>query len=90
MNPIALYRRAGALAARLLPQDLLLLVTEEAKVSEKPLAEKMRRELNATPYEEYMASNPAPMIKASMLDLARKEVGADKVIDLLINKLIFR
>ena len=26
MNPIALYRRAGALAARLLPQDLLLLV----------------------------------------------------------------
>ena len=70
--------------------DLLLLVTEDAKLSEKPLAEKMKRALNATPYEDYMASNPAPMIKASMLELARKEVGADKVLDLLINKMIFR
>lgn len=70
--------------------DLLLLVTEDAKVSEKPLSEKMKRALNATPYEEYMRSNPAPMIKASMLELARKEPGGDKVLDLLISKMIFR
>ncbi len=70
--------------------DLLLLVTEDAKIADKPLAEKMKRALNATPYEEYMRANPAPMIKASMLDLARKEAGADKVLDLLINKMIFR
>ena len=70
--------------------DLLLLVTEDAKVAEKPLAEKMKRALNSTPYEEYMRANPAPMIKASMLELARKESGGDKILDLLINKMIFR
>ncbi|WP_082915033.1 hypothetical protein [Paramagnetospirillum marisnigri] len=70
--------------------DLLLLVHEDAKLAEKQLSEKMKRQLNATPYEEYMASNPAPMIKATMLDLARKEPGGDKIIDLLINKMIFR
>lgn len=70
--------------------DLLLLLTEDAKISEKPLAEKMKRALNAIPYEEYMRANPAPMIKASMLELARKEPGGEKVLDLLINKMIFR
>ncbi|MDO8608182.1 MAG: hypothetical protein Q7R40_16730 [Phaeospirillum sp.] len=70
--------------------DLLLLVTEDAKLAEKALADKMKRTLNATPYEEYMRANPAPMIKASMLDLARKEPGGDKILDLLINKMIFR
>jgi hypothetical protein len=50
----------------------------------------MKKALNAIPYEEYMRANPAPMIKASMLDLARKEPGGDKVLDLLINKMIFR
>lgn len=70
--------------------DLLLLVAEDAKLAEKALAEKMKRTLNATPYEEYMRSNPAPMIKATMLDLAKKEPGGDKIKDLLINKMIFR
>ncbi|RAU20427.1 hypothetical protein CU669_18410 [Paramagnetospirillum kuznetsovii] len=70
--------------------DLLLLVREEAKLQEKNLAEKMKRQLNSIPYEEYMASNPAPMIKASMLDLARKEPGGDMILDLLINKMLFR
>lgn len=70
--------------------DLLLLVTEDAKLAEKALADKMKRALNATPYEEYMRANPAPMIKASMLDLARKEPGGDKILDLLISKMIFR
>ncbi|CAA7626216.1 hypothetical protein [Magnetospirillum sp. SS-4] len=70
--------------------DLLLLVAEDAKLSEKALSEKMKRTLNATPYEEYMRSNPAPMIKATMLDLARKEPGGDKIKDLLISKMIFR
>ena len=70
--------------------DLLLLVHEDAKLAEKALAEKMKRQLNSTPYEEYMSSNPAPMIKATMLDLARKEPGGDKIIDLLINKMLFR
>jgi hypothetical protein len=71
--------------------DLLLLVQEDAKIAEKPLSEKMKRMLNSTPYEEYMRGNPAPMIKATMLDLARKEQpdGA-KVLDLLISKMIFR
>lgn len=70
--------------------DLLLLVAEDAKLAEKALAEKMKRTLNATPYEEYMRSNPAPMIKATMLELAKKEPGGDKIKDLLINKMIFR
>jgi hypothetical protein len=70
--------------------DLLLLVAEDAKLAEKALAEKMKRTLNATPYEEYMRANPAPMIKATMLDLAKKEPGGDKIKDLLINKMIFR
>jgi hypothetical protein len=70
--------------------DLLLLVHEDAKLAEKTMSEKMKRQLNAIPYEEYMGSNPAPMIKASMLDLARKEPGGDKIIDLLIAKMIFR
>jgi hypothetical protein len=70
--------------------DLLLLVAEDAKLAEKALAEKMKRTLNATPYEEYMRSNPAPMIKATLLELAKKEPGGDKIKDLLINKMIFR
>lgn len=70
--------------------DLLLLVHEDAKLAEKSLSEKMKRQLNAIPYEEYMSSNPAPMIKATMLELARKEPGGDKIIDLLIAKMLFR
>ncbi len=70
--------------------DLLLLVHEDAKLAEKTLSEKMKRQLNSTPYEEYMAANPAPMIKATMLDLARKEPGGEKIIDLLISKMLFR
>lgn len=70
--------------------DLLLLVHEDAKLAEKALSEKMKRQLNSTPYEEYMGTNPAPMIKATMLDLARKEPGGEKIIDLLISKMLFR
>ena len=70
--------------------DLLLLVADDAKLADKKVADNMKKALNAIPYEEYMRANPAPMIKASMLDLARKEPGGDKVLDLLINKMIFR
>jgi hypothetical protein len=70
--------------------DLLLLMPEEAKVSEKVLSDKMRRVLNGIPYEEYMSSNPAPMIKASMLELVRKEPGAEQVQEVLISKMLFR
>ena len=70
--------------------DLLLLVPEEAKFSDKVIADKMRKALNAIPYEEYMAANPAPMVKASMLDLVRKEPGAEQTIDVLIAKMLFR
>jgi hypothetical protein len=70
--------------------DLLLLVPEEAKFSEKVISDKMRKALNGIPYEEYMASNPAPMIKASMLELVRKEPGCEQTIDVLISKMLFR
>lgn len=70
--------------------DLLLLVPEEAKFSEKAISDKMRKALNGIPYEEYMASNPAPMIKASMLELVRKEPGCEQTIDVLIAKMLFR
>jgi len=70
--------------------DLLLLVPEEAKFSDKVVVDKMRKALNAVPYEDYMSGNPAPMIKASMLDLVRKEPGAEGTLDVLIAKMLFR
>lgn len=70
--------------------DLLLLVPEEAKFSEKALADKMRRVLNGIPYEEYMSGNPAPMIKATMLELVRKEPGSEQTKEVLISKMLFR
>ncbi|CAA7615470.1 conserved exported hypothetical protein [Candidatus Terasakiella magnetica] len=70
--------------------DLLILVPETAKFSEKVLADKMRKVLMGIAYEEYMAANPAPMIKASMLDLVRKEPGLEMTKDLLIAKMLFR
>lgn len=70
--------------------DLLLLVPEEAKFAEKSISDKMRKVLNAIPYEEYMSSNPAPMIKATMLDLVRKEPGMEMTKEVLISKMLFR
>lgn len=70
--------------------DLLLLVPEEAKFAEKSIADKMRKVLNGIPYEEYMSSNPAPMIKATMLDLVRKEPGMEGTKEVLISKMLFR
>jgi len=70
--------------------DLLLLVPEEAKFSEKVISDKMRKVLNGIPYDEYMSGNPAPMIKATMLELVRKEPGAEQTIDVLISKMLFR
>ncbi len=70
--------------------DLLLLVPEEAKFSEKLISDKMRKVLNGIPYDEYMSGNPAPMIKATMLELVRKEPGAEQTIDVLISKMLFR
>ena len=70
--------------------DLILLVPEEAKFSEKVISDKMRKVLNGIPYEEYMSSNPAPMIKASMLELVRKEPGCEQTKDVLISKMLFR
>lgn len=70
--------------------DLLLLVPEEAKFSEKVISDKMRKTLNGIPYEEYMSGNPAPMIKATMLELVRKEPGCEQTIDVLIAKMLFR
>lgn len=70
--------------------DLLLLVPEEAKFAEKAVADKMRKVLNGIPYEEYMSSNPAPMIKATMLDLVRKEPGMEGTKEVLISKMLFR
>jgi hypothetical protein len=70
--------------------DLLLLVPDEAKFSEKVLADKMRRVLNGIPYEEYMSANPAPMIKATMLELVRKEPGCEQTKEVLISKMLFR
>ena len=70
--------------------DLLMLLPEEAKCPEKPVSDKMRKALNGIPYEEYMGANPAPMIKASMLELIRKEPGCDQVKEVLISKMLFR
>lgn len=70
--------------------DLLLLVPEEAKFSEKVISDKMRKVLNGIPYEEYMNGNPAPMIKATMLELVRKEPGCEQTMDVLISKMLFR
>ncbi|WP_096702493.1 hypothetical protein [Magnetospirillum sp. 15-1] len=70
--------------------DLLLLVPEEAKISEKVVSDKMRKVLNGIPYEEYMSGNPAPMIKATMLELVRKEPGGEQTIEVLISKMLFR
>jgi hypothetical protein len=70
--------------------DLLLLVPEDAKFSDKVISDKMRKVLNGIPYEEYMSSNPAPMIKATMLELVRKEPGCEQAIDVLISKMLFR
>ncbi|KIL96834.1 hypothetical protein CCC_01700 [Paramagnetospirillum magnetotacticum MS-1] len=70
--------------------DLLMLVPEEAKLSEKVISDKMRRVLNGIPYEEYMAGNPAPMIKATMLELVRKEPGCEQTKEVLISKMLFR
>ncbi|BAE52686.1 hypothetical protein [Paramagnetospirillum magneticum] len=70
--------------------DLLMLVPEEAKVSEKAISDKMRKVLNGIPYEEYMSSNPAPMIKATMLELVRKEPGCEQTREVLISKMLFR
>ena len=70
--------------------DLIVLVPEEAKFSEKVISDKMRKALNGIPYEEYMSSNPAPMIKASMLELVRKEPGCEQTKDVLISKMLFR
>ncbi|MBI3444886.1 MAG: hypothetical protein HY055_05910 [Magnetospirillum sp.] len=70
--------------------DLLMLVPEEVKCPEKNLSDKMRKVLNGIPYEEYMSGNPAPMIKSSMLDLARKEPGCDQIREILISKMLFR
>jgi hypothetical protein len=70
--------------------DLILLVPEEAKFSEKVISDRMRKVLNGIPYEEYMSGNPAPMIKASMLELVRKEPGCEQTKDVLIAKMLFR
>jgi hypothetical protein len=70
--------------------DLLLLVPEEAKFSEKLISDKMRKVLNGIPYEEYMNGNPAPMIKATMLELVRKEPGCEQTKEVLIAKMLFR
>ncbi|EME68907.1 hypothetical protein H261_16039 [Paramagnetospirillum caucaseum] len=70
--------------------DLLLLVPEEAKFSEKAIGDKMRKVLNGIPYDEYMSANPAPMIKAAMLELVRKEPGCEQTMDVLISKMLFR
>ena len=70
--------------------ELLMLMPEEIKCPEKQISDKMRKVLNGIPYEEYMAANPAPMIKASMLELVRKEPGCDQVREVLISKMMFR
>ncbi|MGE5504219.1 MAG: hypothetical protein ACM31L_07325 [Actinomycetota bacterium] len=69
--------------------DLVLVHTEEAKV-EKSVAEQIRKRLSAVSWEDYSGSNPAPMIKALALEVVRKSPGGDQVVEVLINRLLFR
>lgn len=70
--------------------ELVLQMPEKGKVSEKVLAEKMQKVLNAIPYEDYVKSNPAPLIKSMALDMVRKEPGGTDVKEVLIKNIVFR
>ena len=70
--------------------DLILQVPEEAKFSEKKVSDAIKRMLNTIPFEEYAQANPAPMIKAMVLERVRQEPGCEMARDVLISKMLFR
>lgn len=85
---LELYDKAGQYHMSSI--DLILLVPEEAKFSEKHLSDKMRMSFNVIPYDEYAQANPAPMVKSLALEIARKEPGSENTRDVLISKMLFR
>jgi hypothetical protein len=70
--------------------DFVLIASDDTKLAEKNLSDKMRKVLNGISYEEYTATNPAPFMKDTMLDLIRKQPGGEKVKEVLISKMLFR
>ena len=86
--PLELYDRYGGYHMAMI--ELIVHAAQEAKVSEKKLSDKIKMAFNVIPYEEYTKGNPSPMMKATALDIARKEYGDTLIRDVLIAKMLFR
>jgi len=85
--PLELYDRYGQYHMVMI--EMLVLTAQEAKVSEKKISDRLRMTFNVLPYEEYTKGNPAPMMKATALDVIRKDYGEAMIHDVLIAKMLF-
>jgi len=85
---LELYDRQGQYHMSMI--ELTLLLTQETKVSEKKVSDRLRMAFNVIPYEEYTRSNSTLMVKNTALDLLRQDYGAAGVLDVLIAKMMFR
>jgi hypothetical protein len=69
--------------------ELLLVMPEDGKI-EKGLHEKIQKALSVVPYEELVRANPAALIKAMAMEIARKEPNGAQIEEVLISRLIMR
>lgn len=91
LGPMALELWDAGGTFHLVSMDLVLVVVPvEAKPPSKDVVDSIKRALLTVSYEEYVATNPAPIIKSLALEAVRAQPGGEFVTEVLIAKMMFR